>query len=55
VDRIPQLAQPFDVASYRSGRDVQAFGEFGARAAAVHLQQRQQPEQAGWVSNIRPR
>lgn len=45
--RVPQLAQPVDVASHGPVGDAEPIGQFAARPLPWHLQQGEQTEQAG--------
>ena len=47
VDRVAEVAQPFDVAAHAAGRDAQPVGELGAAPDRPALQQVEQPQHPG--------
>ena len=42
LDRVPQVAQPFDVVAHRAGTDLEPLGEFRAGPVARCLEEREQ-------------
>ena len=54
VHRVPELAEPFDVAAERPLRDLEAGGEIRSGPVAAALQERQQPQgPRGGVCHVR--